>query len=66
MLKNFEDSVTPSYSDNKFVSHFYNKFNSDIPEDLKKKMQRGVPQEMTSLDIDDTQVKCKPHIQGWI
>jgi hypothetical protein len=48
------------------VANFYNRYSSDISEDLKKKMQKGVPLEIASIDIDSQKVDCKPNLQLWI
>ena len=48
------------------MSHFYNKYSAEISEDLKKQMQKGIPVEVTALDIDDQVVTCKPSIQKWV
>ena len=66
VLKNFRDVVTPSAVDNKFVAHFYNKFDPSIPADLKKQMQKGIPFEVSSSDAEGKVVQCKPSIQSWI
>jgi len=44
------------------VANFYNRYSSDISEDLKKQMQKGIPLEITSIDIDNQEVKCKPNL----
>lgn len=66
VLKNFQDFVNPSSADNKFVAHFYNRFVPEITPELKKMMQKGIPQEVASTDIDGNCAKCKPQIQSWI
>jgi Nucleoporin complex subunit 54 len=58
--------MTPSSVDNKFVAHFYNRFTPEIQQELKKEMQRGIPQEVAGRDLEDKVVSCKPHIVGWI
>ena len=66
MLKTLLESMNPASSENMFVAHLYNQYTSQISDELKAKIKNGIPQEISSKDIDNTDVKCKPQIEGWL
>lgn len=58
--------MNPASTENMFVAHLYNQYTDQISNDLKAKIKNGIPQEISSKDIDNTDVKCKPQIEGWL
>jgi len=53
VIKSVENQLKPDSVDNKFISHFFNRFPGDINVELKKQMMNGIPHEVSSLDMDE-------------
>ena len=66
VIKSVENQLKPDSVDNKFVAHFFNRYPADINPDIKQQIMHGIPHEITSSDMDDAKVQCKPDMRLWI
>ena len=66
VTQNYEQVLNPASHSNKFVAHFYDKFPKKIDPNLKQLMQKGIPYEVLSKDINNQDVKCPPNYQKWL
>eukprot|EP00347_Sterkiella_histriomuscorum_P001956 403370023 len=66
-LQSFMQVLHPQQNQNKFVAHFYDKYQAQFPKEMKKILQTSIPYQTTSKDdTQDQPLQCPSNIPKWI